>query len=563
MTDASSRPATYEPLAAANFPHTRTFHPASPPVASPLDSYWTAHFASSLTHRNATGSLPEEADVLIIGSGLTGTCAAAELVDKLIAEPVRDETGRTKTTKVVAVEARTFCSGATGRNGGHLTAYPVGHFDALVEKYGVNDAIRAVHLENEAIRWVLETVRSEGWQEDVDLQAGGGTLILCDSQAQLTSIRASLSSAAKVGLDISSSRFVEPEEARRTWGAACVGGVLVPGNNLYPLKLVTKLFQRALRRSAAAAETARQTGLAPPVQLELYTHTVADSVDKGSLKRDWLVKTSRGNIEASHVLHATNGYASSVLPSFASSPTFPGILPTRAQCLSLLPASPSSPSTPLSAWKNAFSPTSTSPGKGVNTYAFLRGYSAAGEERGEIIIGGMREHTEGWEWGVENDGEVNVEVGKALRKSLKVTWPGVFDVRRKGSTSRRKPETEELQVQREWTGIMGYRAEGIPLVGPVYIDSRKQEGQWIAAGYSGHGMPRAPPSAHLIASLIHHNLVGSSTPFQLPPFFPRHLLATSHGKGDASTTLTEESEKEKNKEAGWVLVEKTVGEISL
>jgi hypothetical protein len=42
------------------------------------------------------------------------------------------------------------------------------------------------------------------------------------------------------------------------------------------------------------------------------------------------------------------------------------------------------------------------------------------------------------------------------------------------------------------TGIMAYTKLGDPLVGPV-LDASNHElaGQWISAGYSGHGMPRA------------------------------------------------------------------------
>ncbi|GAA6015189.1 hypothetical protein JCM10207_003636 [Rhodosporidiobolus poonsookiae] len=568
----------YDPLAVTNFPSSRTFAPCAPPSPHPLESYWTAHFASSLTHRNASAPLPLAAEVVIIGSGLTGSCAAAALVDQLISHPVRDTESEVQTTRVVVLEARTFSSGATGRNGGHLTAYPIAHFEALCREVGEEDAVRAVKLEDEAIRWVLETVKSKGWEEDVDLQKGGGTLVLYDSPSQLSSVKASLAAASKAGLDATVVRLVDKAEARRTWGAECEGAIMVPGNNLFPLKFTTKLFQCAERRALAAASAAKEAGAAPPVQLELFTHAVVSGVGRalgvdGDEGR-WTVKTARGDIEATHVLHATNGYASSVLPSFAQTPnSHSGILPTRAQLASFLPLSPPPPSSSFANWRNAFSPSSDSPGRGVNTYVFRRAWSAAGEKEGEVIVGGMREHAEGWEWGVSDDASLNEVVGGKIRESVGTVWPRVFELEAEGEKERRGEERKEgekvrLRVQREWTGIMGYRASGNPVVGPVHLDGEKQDGQWIAAGYSGHGMPRAPPCAHLVASLIHHHLSSSSpstTPlpsFTLPPHFPRHLLATPDGEGRSTTRLDEEEPEEKEgtrkrrKEKGWVWVEK-------
>ncbi|GAA5905933.1 hypothetical protein JCM6882_009074 [Rhodosporidiobolus microsporus] len=584
-------PPTYDPLSVDNYPTTRTFAPSSAPHPAPLPSYWTAHFSSRLTHHNSAPSvpLPREADVVIIGSGLTGSTAAAELVDALIASPVP---GR-KPTRIVVLEARTFCSGATGRNGGHLTAYPIAHFEALQGRYGTEDAVRAVKLEDEAIEWLLGVVHQEGWEEEVDLQEGGGTLVLYDSPTQLASVRASLYAASKAGLDATKAKWVSPAEAREKWGAASEGAVMVPGNNLYPLKFVTKLFQRAQHRaSATAAAAASEKGAVPPVDLQLFTHTVVGGVEAAVVAEEgrWTVKTDRGEIKTTHVLHATNAYLSSVLPSYTSSPSFPGILPTRGQVLSLLPLSIPRAS-PFTQWDNAFSPSSASPdGKGINTYVFRRAYSAAGaragDGRGEILIGGMRERAEGWEWGVADDSAVSGEVGTAVTESLGGSWPGLFELLGEGGEKGDGDGKVGVEVREEWTGIMGYREEGNPIVGPVYIEGKKQEGQWVSAGYSGHGMPRAPPCARLVASLIHHHLTSppSSAPspsssasaavpsaFRLPSHFPRHLLSTPSGKGDPHARLAEEGEgggegtgeQRKNKgrkEEGWVWVKKRVGE---
>lgn len=91
---------------------TAAFPPCPPPHPTPLESYWTRHFQSPLTKRNAEGPIPETADIVVIGSGITGTCAATRLVERLLAEEERETS--TKQLDVVVLDARDFCSGATG-----------------------------------------------------------------------------------------------------------------------------------------------------------------------------------------------------------------------------------------------------------------------------------------------------------------------------------------------------------------------------------------------------------------------------------------------------------------
>lgn len=79
------------------------------PVEDPCLSFWLQGTRSSplLGHRT-TDSLPDTAEVAIIGSGLSGTATAYYLFD-----------GPNPPKSVVMLEAREACDGATGRNGGH------------------------------------------------------------------------------------------------------------------------------------------------------------------------------------------------------------------------------------------------------------------------------------------------------------------------------------------------------------------------------------------------------------------------------------------------------------
>jgi hypothetical protein len=79
------------------------------PRPNPCLSFWLQGARSSplLGHRT-TEALPEAADVVIIGSGLSGAAIAYFLL-----------TGPNPPARVALLEAREACDGATARNGGH------------------------------------------------------------------------------------------------------------------------------------------------------------------------------------------------------------------------------------------------------------------------------------------------------------------------------------------------------------------------------------------------------------------------------------------------------------
>jgi monoamine oxidase len=87
--------------------------PVTLPRANPTISYWQdppdPEIADYLSGNVESRSriLPDTADILIIGSGITGSCIAYNLL--------QDQQNHGK--KIVMLEARQACSGATGRNG--------------------------------------------------------------------------------------------------------------------------------------------------------------------------------------------------------------------------------------------------------------------------------------------------------------------------------------------------------------------------------------------------------------------------------------------------------------
>lgn len=77
--------------------------PVTLPRSDPTRSYWQLD-PDGIADLRSTDSLPDEADVVIIGSGITGAAVAFNLLSN-------------GTRNIVMLEARQACSGATGRNG--------------------------------------------------------------------------------------------------------------------------------------------------------------------------------------------------------------------------------------------------------------------------------------------------------------------------------------------------------------------------------------------------------------------------------------------------------------
>jgi hypothetical protein len=78
--------------------------PPSLPRSNPTKSYWQDP-PDSISNLRSTENLPEEADYVIVGSGISGSMIAWGILE------------RAPNAKVVMIEARGACSGATGRNG--------------------------------------------------------------------------------------------------------------------------------------------------------------------------------------------------------------------------------------------------------------------------------------------------------------------------------------------------------------------------------------------------------------------------------------------------------------
>ncbi len=125
------------------------------PVSNPTTSFWLQNppFPDLVDKRSKT--LPESADILIIGSGITGASIARTILSECASMGVKK--------RVVMLEAREVCSGATGRNGGHIKCTPHESYCEYKERFGVERAKVLVKFQTFHLPIMVDLVKQEGW----------------------------------------------------------------------------------------------------------------------------------------------------------------------------------------------------------------------------------------------------------------------------------------------------------------------------------------------------------------------------------------------------------------
>lgn len=135
-----------------------------PESSSQSRSYWIREHPISWDDSESS-HLPKEVDIAIIGSGITGASVAYHLS---VSRP---------DLSVAVLEARGVCSGATGRNGGHIGRPSPYHIRKLAETFGDEEAVRLREFPLRNKKRVLECIKSLGIAEYVDLRVDGTIVV--------------------------------------------------------------------------------------------------------------------------------------------------------------------------------------------------------------------------------------------------------------------------------------------------------------------------------------------------------------------------------------------------
>ena len=423
--------------------------------------YWQDPPSSLADHRS-TSDLPERTDVLVIGSGITGACVAYNLLDRL--DP----------PSVLILEARTACSGATGRNGGHTKHASYRKFLDNVKSEGEVEAAKIARFEYDCMKAVHAFARKHGIQCD---SWEGDTVDVMYDEGQLAKAKKAVAEMKRVlGSDdpVSNYSFWTTEQtASKFLIEGSLGSVSYAAGSLSAYKFVSGVLDLAIMKG-----------------LNLQTQTPACKIIKDDDEQSfWIVETPRGSIEAKNVVLATNGYTAHLYPALQGV-----IVPLRGHMTAQRPGS-SLPKTGLSM-----------------TYSFIYedGYEymiprpAGSRFAGDIMIGGGSTKAPNAgidEFGTTDDTTTDAVILNYLKDST-TTYFG-------SNWGRDHPDG---RIRRAWTGIMGYSADGFPLIGPVPDEC----GLYIAASFQGSGMVLSLSCAKALVNLIN----GEDGP-ELDKWFPK------------------------------------------
>ncbi|KAM0418969.1 hypothetical protein ACHAPT_012127 [Fusarium lateritium] len=249
------------------------------PIDKPTESFWQSELHPLANHRSVWPSDP--VDVVIIGGGITGVSIARNL---LLKRP---------DYKVVLVEARSLCSGATGRNGGHIKTIAYANWENLKRKYGVEETIRVTEFEHNHLSAMTEIAEKNGIS--CDLVKTTGIDGYYDAATWEQSL-AGLKDMERYLPHLASQYTVHPDKdylhGALKLSKRCIGAISVPGATIWPYKFVTGLANQLVASGS----------------LNLQTNTVVKEIQDASGDEFALARTNRGDIRAKHIVHATNGW---------------------------------------------------------------------------------------------------------------------------------------------------------------------------------------------------------------------------------------------------------------
>lgn len=130
------------------------------PVANPTESFWHRDIDELHDYRS-TDELPAHSDVVIIGAGYAGIATAYHLV--------KGQQSYQFNQSISILEARGVCSGATGRNGGHLRPDLYGHIPTYIARAGVEAGAELAQFEIAHVRAIKKVIEKENIDCDFTL----------------------------------------------------------------------------------------------------------------------------------------------------------------------------------------------------------------------------------------------------------------------------------------------------------------------------------------------------------------------------------------------------------
>ncbi|KAJ6016843.1 hypothetical protein N7451_000222 [Penicillium sp. IBT 35674x] len=444
--------------------HKKAPSPADFPEPSHLsNSYWIREFSIDYEDKWVKALVPENVDVAIIGSGISGATAAWRL------SQLRPD------LTVALFEARGLCTGATGRNGGHIGRPEAHDMIRLSKIFGVEEALRLRKTGNINREMMIQAAEEMNAVEQVDLSIKG-TLIVFENQIERQQFVDDLAFSKGVGLD-TEGYLVETDwilkRVKIDPSAACHGGAyLERSGTIYPRKFVALLLEKALDRMK-------------DFSLHPYTPVSEVSHDPEAEDYPYTVVSTKGRTKAKTVLHATNGYASHLLPAMAQED---GVFGCKAHMLGVQPDSPS---------------TAVQLDGGFG-YASFWHWILQRPNGGPYLYGLATAEKVG-----DYNDTISFDSSPAVRDEMLAFLRKVFPYSFSNQIS-------ENDITYDWSGVQGFTMTGSSIVGRPVPERR---GEFVSVGHNGEGMGRCFACSTIITEAILAQLDGRMD-WEPPKWFP-------------------------------------------
>ncbi|KAF1965360.1 FAD dependent oxidoreductase [Bimuria novae-zelandiae CBS 107.79] len=388
--------------------------------------------------------------------------------------------------RVLMLEARDICSGATGRNGGHTKAASYRTYLQHKEELGKDEALRIARLEYANI------IETHGLAKELGIECENQVCNTVDIIYDTQTFEQGKKAISELVSDAT-------EGERRPWKMAAyriynrTDGVeqkfWVRGGNeskeVGKREDVEGAFEylagriHAYRFTTGVLTHLVQQGLHLRANTPVHEFRPAQTSTSTPEAPLWDVFTPHTTLQAHNVVLATNGYTPYLVSALQGL-----IVPLRGQITAQKP--------PQMARHPSVLP---------RTYSFI--YAAGYEymiprqlpNGGQhIVIGGglgRLPDAGASEYGTVDDSAVNPEVSKYLRGTV----AGYFGA---PTTSAAEGGEAAYEIVKEWTGIMGATADGRPFVGEV----PGKKGMWLCAGFNGHGMVLCVKAAEALVGMM-------------------------------------------------------------
>ena len=374
-------------------------------------------------------SLPEgtEADVCIVGGGYTGLWTAYYLK--------RADPG----LRVIVLEAAFTGFGASGRNGGWVTAALPGSRARYAKGPRGKDGVRALE---QALRNTVDEVARVCQAEGIDSGLiKGGTLAVATSPAQNARLREQLGHDRAWGNGEDVVTYLDKAELAKRMNVAGAEGALFSPHcaRIQPAALIAGLAAAACRAG-----------------VEVYEATPVTSIGPG------VARTAFGDVRAKYVLRCTEGFTAR-LPGLRRA-----LLPMNSAMIVTEPLSDQ-------AWAEiGWDGYET---LGDEAHAYMYAQRTAG---GRIAIGG-RGVPYRYASGLDDRGEVAAATVSQLTEIL----------------HRMFPVTASAGISHAWCGVLGVPRDWCAA---VHVD--KATGLGWAGGYTGHGVAASNLAGRTLADLV-------------------------------------------------------------